>query len=359
VIEPTCIRSNTADKDYIQEVYFYKVYDVSWFRIEPHIIKTVLDIGAHIGSFTLWAAQRWPNSVIHSYEPDPESFELLTKNVGLLNYEGRMKIFNLALWKNDCSLQLYRCRIETGWTTIMSEIMSAPPPDVLPPIDINARSINTAINNLGGSIDFLKLDCEGAEYEIMYSMPTKALSKIKFVAMEYHAYGDPYKLVEYLRNAGFAVQILPNPWDESTEREGYIYAANLDLVRIKVNDIFRYEERYLGLPRVRKLCSEHRYDMAEFLLNIFLQNNSEDPESNYLFAFLLHIQNKDLERAMKHYDLALAQGCDYFWIRYNRGSLHAKLGNIEQATIDLIRATELNPAHHGAQEVLRQLTVKR
>jgi FkbM family methyltransferase len=355
--QPTCIRSNTRDMEYIDDVYFHRAYEVPWFHIEPHTIKTALDLGAHIGSFALWAAQRWPGCIIHSYEPNPESFELLTKNVGLLNYEeGRIKIFNLAVWKNDCTLQLYRCRTETGATSIMSEIMSALPDDVLPPIDINARSINVAIDNLGSWIDFFKMDCEGAEYEIMYSLPTEALSRIKFMAIEYHGYGDPYKLVAYLRDAGFAVQILPY-YDNETM--GYIYAANLDLVQVKVNDIIRYEKRYLLLSRVHELIfNKHTYDTAESLLKASLENNSEDPESNYLFAFCLHIQNKDLELAMKHYDLALAQSCDYFWIRYNRGSLYAKLGNIEAARIDLERALEMRPNDPAIRLMLYRLPMK-
>ena len=43
-------------------------------------MKTVVDVGALIGSFTLWAQEQWPNAIIHAYEPDPESFEYLKKN---------------------------------------------------------------------------------------------------------------------------------------------------------------------------------------------------------------------------------------------------------------------------------------
>jgi hypothetical protein len=42
--------------------------------------KTVLDIGANCGMFTVWAARRWPGARIHAYEPDKENFRLLKKN---------------------------------------------------------------------------------------------------------------------------------------------------------------------------------------------------------------------------------------------------------------------------------------
>ena len=46
----------------------------------------IVDIGANVGSFALWANLRWPQSMIHAYEPHPETFKLLMNNVeGLSN----------------------------------------------------------------------------------------------------------------------------------------------------------------------------------------------------------------------------------------------------------------------------------
>jgi Flp pilus assembly protein TadD len=84
----------------------------------------------------------------------------------------------------------------------------------------------------------------------------------------------------------------------------------------------------------------------------------KDSELNYLFALCLHIQNKDLELAMKHYNLALQYGYDEFWVKYNRGSLYAQLGNTEEAKADLMRAVELKPEHQGPQQVLQHLPVQ-
>jgi methylase of polypeptide subunit release factors len=40
----------------------------------------VLDIGANVGAFSIWAAHRWPGSTIQAYEPNPSTFALLQTN---------------------------------------------------------------------------------------------------------------------------------------------------------------------------------------------------------------------------------------------------------------------------------------
>ena len=85
---------------------------------------------------------------------------------------------------------------------------------------------------------------------------------------------------------------------------------------------------------------------------------TEQGDWNYLSALCIHNLGTDLQEALRRYDLALEQGFDEFWIKYNRGSLYAKLGNTEKAKEDLMRAVELRPEHQGAQQVLQHLPVK-
>lgn len=68
--------------------------------------------------------------------------------------------------------------------------------------------------NTLSSVDFLKMDCEGAEYEIIKKTPKNILSKIKFIALEYHLKeqyaclpNSPLELIKKLEEAGFSVKI--------------------------------------------------------------------------------------------------------------------------------------------------------
>ena len=58
------------------------------------------------------------------------------------------------------------------------------------------------------SIDFLKLDCEGAEYEILFKCPDKILNRIKIISMEYHEIDkkrNKKTLIRFLKSKGFKV----------------------------------------------------------------------------------------------------------------------------------------------------------
>lgn len=107
---------------------------------------------------------------------------------------------------------------------------------------------------------------------------------------------------------------------------------------------------------LRVLVDEDReYRIAERLLHVLLAIKEDEPEWNYLLAFCLHMQGKDLDRALKYYDTALKLGFHEFWVRYNRGSLHMELGNLEEAYVDLERAAALNVEHTGVRKRLEEL----
>lgn len=41
----------------------------------------VLDLGANYGAFSIWASHRWPGCTVHAYEPNPEVFPVLERNL--------------------------------------------------------------------------------------------------------------------------------------------------------------------------------------------------------------------------------------------------------------------------------------
>jgi hypothetical protein len=64
------------------------------------------------------------------------------------------------------------------------------------------------------SCKLLKLDCEGAEYEIIDSLPSEYLNKIQNIVMEYHSADTKPELVKNLilkiKNAGFKIKTRPH-----------------------------------------------------------------------------------------------------------------------------------------------------
>ena len=109
------------------------------------------------------------------------------------------------------------------------------------------------------------------------------------------------------------------------------------------------------ISRVRDLVYKNEYQKAIQLLEDVLKKFPVHAESNYLYAFCLHIQKRNLTGALYHYNLALNNGFDEYWVKYNRGSLLAQLGDLDNAREDIKRALELKPNDVGASSVLERI----
>jgi len=251
-MKPTKFRKNTDDYNSIHEIFDDKVYDPKWFGIENNSIKTIIDVGGLIGSYTLWAFENYPNANIFTYEPNPDSYDFLLQNVETLRKTNRIKPYNLAVWDKNCEMKLHRStKKNTGGSSIIYKPEWFPNVESLPSIEVSVISINEVLNSTGNIIDILKLDCEGAEYDILYSLDSEKLKSIKHIVMEYH---NPNlestkvkELMEYLRNQGFLVQK-----SLGNNKLGYIYAKqidmNLDIVNDLIDDIIGiHEKRYIEL----------------------------------------------------------------------------------------------------------------
>ncbi|MFM9102184.1 MAG: FkbM family methyltransferase [Cyanobium sp.] len=110
---------------------------------------TVLDVGGNIGLFTLWAGVNFPQATIHVYEPNPallHSLESNTQQVGATVFaEGVAGQDGTGTFIENGESMVGQCK-------------------VTPAGDIRLVSLRTAVERLGGSVDLLKLDCEGAEW---------------------------------------------------------------------------------------------------------------------------------------------------------------------------------------------------
>jgi len=80
-------------------------YDAPYFGERLRI----LDLGANIGAFSLWAQRRWPGSTITAYEPEPEAFALLERNT-----RGEIRCVNAAVYPTDAPTTafVHRARAE-------------------------------------------------------------------------------------------------------------------------------------------------------------------------------------------------------------------------------------------------------
>ena len=142
---------------------------------------TIIDIGAHIGGFALLAANIYPNSNIYCYEPNPDNFRLLKENIIINNFEDTVYPFQLAITGKTGIEKLH---IFPGKNTGMHSISKKFKDDNS--ILINCITLEVFKSNNIGICNFLKIDCEGAEEDILLNTSSNLLKRINYISLEMH-----------------------------------------------------------------------------------------------------------------------------------------------------------------------------
>jgi FkbM family methyltransferase len=126
---------------------------------------TVLDIGAHQGLYTLLASKRVGSSGrVFSFEPSPRERRALRLNLAL-NFFRNVAVQALALGSQETTAELFVVQgSQTGCNSLR-------PPDVLSstkPVRVRVTTLDQWLPLNGiQNIDFIKLDVEGAELEVL------------------------------------------------------------------------------------------------------------------------------------------------------------------------------------------------
>ncbi len=179
-----------------QEVFKQQIYRFKAKTTQPIII----DGGANIGLSILYFKQLYPDSRITAFEPDTKVFNTLEKNVrqsGLSNIE----LVKKALWTSETTLEFMSEGADAGRVTQLE-------PD-RPKYQVPTARLRDYLIN---PIDFLKLDIEGAETEVIKDCQD-LLVNVENLFIEYHSFvNEPQTLhliVNILSEAGFRLHIHP------------------------------------------------------------------------------------------------------------------------------------------------------
>jgi FkbM family methyltransferase len=126
---------------------------------------TVLDIGANQGLYTLLASQCVkPSGRVFSFEPSPRERRALRLNVAL-NVCRNVAIQGLALGSQETTADLFVVKdFETGCNSLRPPIANSE----TYPVRVRVTTLDTWLQTKGiQSVDFIKLDVEGAELEVL------------------------------------------------------------------------------------------------------------------------------------------------------------------------------------------------
>lgn len=148
----------------------------------------VLDCGGHIGTFSLYIKSHWPNTQILAVEPVPANQQLFHKNIQLNNLQG-ITLLPLAIsgrpgeFYMDLSDKQFDAVNITSQKPVHNNF-----------ITIQAISLKQLLEQQGiTKVDLMKLDVEGAEYDIIPNSISELKSSVQRLIMEFHPAGDKNK----------------------------------------------------------------------------------------------------------------------------------------------------------------------
>jgi FkbM family methyltransferase len=172
----------------------------------------ILDVGANVGSFALWATARWPGSVVTSYEPHPGTFAFLKHNT-----ERRRDIIpvNAALFPGGQTKATFMSRFagdgESGLAAYAGDTFVA---------GAQEESYEVAVVDPASlpSPDIVKIDIEGGEGDVLDHIN---LANTSLVLLEYQNRKNKLQLVARLGADFDLVNTLEYAWDPLLSQDCY------------------------------------------------------------------------------------------------------------------------------------------
>lgn len=138
----------------------------------------VVDIGANIGVFTVVAMESGASQVI-AFEPNNEAYEVLRKNVETNELQDKVQIYHRAV-SHLSGESVYIPTSSSPYNRVQNSA------SILENVhEVKTISLADALSDLY-RVDLMKLDCEGAEYQIILRSDPAVFEKIKRIRMELH-----------------------------------------------------------------------------------------------------------------------------------------------------------------------------
>ena len=192
--QKVAIRCTSTDLHEVISVLSGSEYPKRYLMSGPkNHAPVVFNVGAHIGTFDLFIKNLIPSARVFSFEPEPENFQLLQENLKL-NQLQDVEPIAAAVWSESGAVTLESREYFKNETKVSSG--SGP--------QVKAISLDDFMSDRNiHSVDILKMDCEGAEHEILPKF--MGLKKCRLLALELHdtAAGTSAALESYLEKINF------------------------------------------------------------------------------------------------------------------------------------------------------------
>jgi FkbM family methyltransferase len=177
-----------------KEIFDGEIYKFSTDTDCPYII----DCGANIGLSVIYFKQLYPEAEIIAFEPDRKVFNALQNNIEVFNLK-KTNLINKACWSEETVLQFYSEGADSGRVTSNKNQDNI--------IEVETVELKNYLNR---NVNFLKIDIEGAENEVIRNIK-EALINVERIFVEFHSFVEREQmlpeLLGILKDAGFRLHI--------------------------------------------------------------------------------------------------------------------------------------------------------
>jgi FkbM family methyltransferase len=175
---------------------------------------TVIDVGAHIGLFSLFVSRLCDKGKVYCFEPDEENYKLLLENIN--NNRKNILAENSIISSKSGFKQFYVSDSDFAAGSIHKKSNQS--------ALVKSNTISDVlVKNKIQNCNLLKLDCEGAEYDIIMSLSFEDLNKIDNICMEYEKIDSQeytiQDIISKLKSNNFSVEII-----STTPLMGFLFA---------------------------------------------------------------------------------------------------------------------------------------
>lgn len=179
----------------VDEIFVQEVYKFLSSNPAPYII----DCGANIGLSVLYFKKMFPDAKIVAFEADPLIFGSLKRNVSQYGYSD-VTLVNAAVWTEETTLTFHSEGSVGGKLELGNKAEN--------PVEVPAIRLMEYLK--ATPVDFLKIDIEGAEYDVLKDC-VGSLQNIKNLFIEYHVMPDEpqhlHEMLQWISTAGFKYYI--------------------------------------------------------------------------------------------------------------------------------------------------------
>lgn len=191
------LETEAGNSSPIIEVFAYGEYElpVEWSKL-----RRIVDIGAHVGSFTTWAAWHSPDAVLLAVEPEPANFTDLSANVARNGLSERVECINGAVAADGETVELHVPLYRESGSALATRGSV---------VTVQAVTLAALLDRSPDQVGLLKIDCEGAEWPVVEALPGEQWSRVDAVIMECHTSGGQSleEMQTLLSDRGFDVEI--------------------------------------------------------------------------------------------------------------------------------------------------------